>query len=442
MDIVLDKISKTEALIKINLKENDYQPKVEEKIKEYSKKANIKGFRTGKVPVGVIKKMYGKSILVEEVNHMLSHSLMDYIKENDLQILGEPLPNMEKASEIDWDSNTEFDFEYNIGMANEFEVAINKKIKVEKFKIKVDEKVMAETFENLKKQFGEMTNPEISEDGDSIYGQFVFEGEGEPQTGAVDLNEVEKKERKNFIGKKKDDIIEFNAEKSIKNDAYRDSIFKEVNGVDLKKVKFKIININRVIPAEINQDLFDKTFGKDVVKSEEEFGIKVKESISENYTRETENQFVYNLRGKVVEATKMDLPDEFLKKFIAQTNKSEITAEQIESDYPMYAEDLKWTLIKNKISKEQDIKAEHEDVLNATKDMIRMQFAGSGMGDQMEASIDTFADNYLKGGDGGEGENYMKMHENVFNEKIVSYIKDHITIKEKEVSIEDFRKSL
>lgn len=440
MDIVLDKISKTEALIKINLKENDYQPKVEEKIKEYCKKANIKGFRAGKVPAGVIKKMYGKSILVEEVNQMLSHSLMDYIKENDIQILGEPLPNMEKAEAIDWETTNEFNFEYSIGMANEFDLAINKKIKVEKFKIKVDDKALAETIDNLKKQFGEMTNPDVCENGDTLYGEFITEVEGEPQTGTFDLNELEKKEVKNFIGKKKEDTVHFNAEKAIKNEAYMQSIFGKLEGIDLKKVEFKVININRVIPAEINQELFDKTFGKDAVTTEEEFKIKIKESISENYDKESENHFVYNIRNKVVESTKMDLPNEFLKKFIAKTNKSDITPEQIESDYPMYSEDLKWTLIKNKVSKEQDIKAEHEDVLNATKAMIRMQFAGSGMGDQMEASIDTFADNYLKGGDGQSGENYMKMHESVFNDKVVTYIKENITIKEKEVTAEEFRK--
>jgi trigger factor len=440
LDIVLDKISKTEALIKINLKENDYQPKVEEKIKEYCKKANIKGFRAGKVPAGVIKKMYGKSILVEEVNQMLSHSLMDYIKENDIQILGEPLPNMEKAEAIDWETENEFDFEYSIGMANEFDLAINKKIKVEKFKIKVDDKALAETIDNLKKQFGEMTNPDVCENGDTLYGEFITEVDGEPQTGTFDLNELEKKEAKNFVGKKKADTVHFNAEKAIKNEAYMQSIFGKLEGIDLKKVEFKVININRVIPTEINQELFDKTFGKDAVTTEEEFKIKIKESISENYDKESENHFVYNLRNKVVESTKMDLPNEFLKKFIAKTNKSDITPEQIESDYPMYSEDLKWTLIKNKVSKEQDIKAEHEDVLNATKAMIRMQFAGSGMGDQMEASIDTFADNYLKGGDGQSGENYMKMHESVFNDKVVAYIKENITIKEKEVTAEEFRK--
>lgn len=440
MDIVLDQISKTEALIKINLKENDYQPKVEEKIKEYCKKANIKGFRAGKVPAGVIKKMYGKSILVEEVNHMLSHSLMDYIKDNDIQILGEPLPNMELATAIDWDTQNEFDFEYNIGMANEFELAIGKKIKVEKFRIKVDDAALNETIDNLKKQFGEMTNSEACEAGDTVYGEFITDVDGEPQTGAIDLNEIEKKETKHFIGKKKDEIVDFNADKAITNDAYLQSIFGKLQGIDLKKVKLKIININRVIPAEVNQDLFDKTFGKDAVKTEEEFKVKIKESISDNYDKESENHFVYNIRNKVVEATKMDLPDTFLKKFIAKTNKSEITEEQIESDYPMYSEDLKWTLIKNKLSKEQDIKAEHEDVLNATKAMIRAQFAGSGMGDQMEASIDTFADNYLKGGEGQQGENYMKMHESVFNDKVVAFIKEQITIKEKEVTAEEFRK--
>ncbi|MEQ8533684.1 MAG: trigger factor family protein, partial [Imperialibacter sp.] len=162
MDIQLDKITKTEALIKIKVSETDYQPKVEEKIREYSRKASIKGFRPGKVPQGMIRKMYGKSILVDEVNHMLSHKVSDYIKDNKLEIIGEPLPNVEKAQDIDWDVQKDFEFEYNVGLVDEFSVDLSKKISITSYSIKVDKKLIAKTVENLKSQFGETTDQETA----------------------------------------------------------------------------------------------------------------------------------------------------------------------------------------------------------------------------------------------------------------------------------------
>lgn len=433
MDIVLDKISQTEALIKINLKEKDYQLKVEEKIKEYSKKANIKGFRPGKVPKGVVQKMYGKSILVDEVNSMLSHSVMDYIKEKEIQILGEPLPNAEKASEIDWDTATEFDFEYSIGIADEFEVVLDKKVKIDSLSIKVDDTVINETVENLKKQFGETTNPEVSEEGDSLFGE--IEGKTEENGSLLDLNEVEKKERTQFIGKKQGDSIKFNAPKTLKKEGSRNNFLGE-ELKDAEEITFTIKNVNRVLPVEVNQELFDKTFGKDVVTTEAEFLDKIKDSISVNYQQESDNYLDYKVRDTLLEKTEINLPDEFLKRWIAASNKTEITKEEIERDYEHYAKDLKWTLIKNKVSKQNDIKAEHEDIVNEAKNLIRMQFASSGLGGQLEDSIDTFADNYLKA---NEGENYMKLHEKAFNDKILNFIKETATIKTKEVSPEEFR---
>ena len=163
MEITLNKTNTTEGLIKIKLTEGDYQPKVEEKVKEYARKANIKGFRQGKVPSGVIKRMFGKSILVEEINHLLSHKLSDYIKENNLKILGEPIPNQEKAQTIDWDAQKNFEFEYQIGMVDDFKYDLSSKVKVKSYPIEVDEKTIQETVADLKKRFGKVSYPEESD---------------------------------------------------------------------------------------------------------------------------------------------------------------------------------------------------------------------------------------------------------------------------------------
>ena len=347
MEIVLDKITNTEALIKISLKQDDYQPKVEEKIKEYSKKANIKGFRPGKVPKTLITKMYGKSILVDEVNHMLSHNVMDYIKENDIQILGEPLPNMEKAAAVDWDTQSEFDFEYSIGMADDFEVKLDKKVKIENFSIKVDDKVIKETIDNLKKQFGTMTNPETSEAGDVLYGEIVAEDEEadllegqENKKGELDLTKVEKKQVKNFVGKKSEDEIEFDVSKVLKEESDIEGF---TGSKETTKIKFLVKNVNRMVDAEMGQDLFDKTFGKDAVKTEEEFRTKISEVVGKNYDQESENFLNYKIQDEFVEKTKIDLPNDFLKRFIESSNKEKISREDIDRDYEHYAKDLKWS---------------------------------------------------------------------------------------------------
>jgi len=437
LDIVLDKISKTEALIKINLKEADYQPKVEKKLKEYSRKAQVKGFRVGKVPKGIIQKMYGKSILVEEINHMVSHQVMDFIKEKDLQILGDPLPNHEKVQSLDWDTAKEFDFEYNIGLASDFEVRVDSKVKVETYLIKIDDSLIKETIDNLQKQFGEMTNPEISQEGDSLYGEILIEGDHENKSGMLDIDQLDKKECKNFFNKKSDDTVEFDPFKSIKDETYRNHFLGADFPLQKGKINFQIKNVNRVIPADINQELFDKTFGEGLVQTEDAFRSKIEESISANYIKETEGYTNLKVRDKLIDKTKIDLPEGFLKKWLAISN-DQLTSAQIENDFPLYVNDLKWSLIKNKIAKANDLKVANEDVVNEAKNMIKAQFGSMAMSDEMEKNMDAFSDNYLKG---NEGENYRKLYEQIFNNKIMGFIKEKITIKTKSVTAEEYKKN-
>src|SRR5688500_12892187 len=178
LEITLDKKTNTEGLIKIKLTEGDYQPNVEEKVKDYARKANIKGFRQGKVPTGVIRKMFGKSILVDEINHLLSHKITDYIKDNNIQILGEPLPNHDKTRDIDWDAQKDFEFEYQIGLVEDFTYELSPKTKVKAYKIVVDDKTVQETLSDLKKRFGKVTYPEVSEADDTLYGELRLKDEG------------------------------------------------------------------------------------------------------------------------------------------------------------------------------------------------------------------------------------------------------------------------
>lgn len=439
MDITLDKIDKTEALIKVTLKQEDYQPAVNRKIKDYSKKANIKGFRPGKVPEGVIKSMYGKSLVAEEVQHMLSHKLSDYIRESDLQFLGEPLPNREMNEKIDWETQTDFEFQFNLGFANEFNLSIDKKIKVEKYKIKVDDTVIKETIENLQRQFGEPEVAQNVEEKDFVYGPVVSSDGAIDKELKIDMKELEKGAFKKFKGAKENDTVSFEPKKLYKSPhllkqqlGLTDDEYKKIKG----KLTLTIKGIQRIKIVEVGQDLFDKTFGKDAVKTIEEFKEKVKDAVGKNYANEEEQFFNYKLREQLIDKAKIELPDNFLKRWLKETNE-EMTDEILTKEYEMYGRELKWSLIRNQIVKNQEMKVENEEVQNEAKNLIRMQFASSGIGDGMEDQLDNFATNYLQG---ENGENYMKVYNQVQNRKVMDYIKSEITIKDKEVSLEAFRK--
>jgi len=440
LDITLDKKSTTDGLIKIRLSQSDYQPKVEEKIKDYARKATIKGFRQGKVPHGVIKKMFGKSIMVEEVNHLLSHSVTDYIKNNKLRILGDPLPNHDKANQIDWDVQKDFEFEFQIGLVDDFKYELSPKVKLKSYPIEVDNKVIEDTLSDLKKRFGDITHPEVSEDGDNLHGQVTEEGSETPIGAHLEISKLNKKVQKDFIGKKKDDSVAMDIRSVFSTDE-EVGTFLGISPEEAKskkgKYNFTITSISRVVPASINQDLFDKVFGKDTVKSEEEFIAKIKKTIQDNYDRETAHLLDHEIQHHFVDNTKINMPDEFLKIWLKNTGGEKITDEILEKEFSQYKESLKWDLIKNKIAEDLKINVEAAEVKVKAKEMIMEQFGGQAFAAQLGDKLDGIADNYLSD---QEGKNFMKLYDQLRHEKILKAIKETATITEKPTSLEDFRK--
>lgn len=437
MDIQLEKNSSTEALIKINLKESDYQPKFKEKLKSYSKQAQIKGFRPGKVPVSLIEKMYGKSIKVEEINNILVESLKDYIKKNDIKIIGDPLPNNDKAEEIDWDKQTEFDFEYSVGLIDNFDYNLD--FKINKFEIKVEDKVIKEAVDELKVRYGNMTNPDVSEAGDSIFGTLSQESSDFSKDGLIELEKVVKKLQKEFIGVKKSDVVKFDIKKLFTEDADLEVL----TGLKPEEIKdlagefvFTVKNINRVLPAEMNQEFFDKIFGDGKVKTEEEFIAEYTKIFQENYEKESEYLLSHQIQEKVLKDTKVEIPEDFYKKWILATNK-EMKEEDLAKDFEHYVRDLKWTLIKNKIGDDNEVKIENADLIDYTKSMFRAQFGGMAMNEEMEANMDVMANNYLQQ---NNGENYMNIYNQLRTEKILDILKQKAQITVKKVSREEFNK--
>jgi trigger factor len=441
LNITLDKQSATDGLIKIQLTESDYLPKVEEKMKEYSRKANIKGFRQGKVPAGVIKKMFGKGILVDEVNHIISHSVSDYIRDNNLKVLGDPIPNQEKALTIDWDLQKDFEFEFQIGMVEDFEVELSKKVKVTSHPIEVDEKVISQTLDDVKRRYGKRSTPDVSEQQDNLFGEISKKGSEDKQGSYLRISVVEKAQQKKFIGLKKDDVVEFEVEKILK-DAAAISQLLNLPEEEAKKAEgtyeFKVTSVSRIEPAELNQELFDQVFGPGQVKTEEEFLAKVKETIGTNYNQETQHLLDHEIQHYYVDHTKINMPDMFLKTWLKATN-GEITDEVIDKEFNSYKEGLKWDLIKNKIADEKKIEVSGDEVREKAKILLAEQFGGPAIMAQLGDKFDEIANNYLAGKD-GKGENFMRVYNQLRQERIMAAIREEITIVEKKVSLDEFRK--
>jgi trigger factor len=440
LNITLDKHTSTDGLIKIKLTESDYQPKVEEKVKEYARKANIKGFRQGKVPGGVIRKMFGKSILVEEVNHLISHSVSDYIKNNKLNVLGDPLPNQEKAQAIDWDHQKDFEFEFQVGLVDDFTYELSSKVKVKSHPIEVDEKTINETIADLRKRFGDVSNPEVSETGDTLFGDLSAEGSEEKKNVYLSLEKVSTEELGKFTGLKKEDVVRFDIDKAFKESSEK-AKFLGLSEEEAKSVmgnhSLTVTNISRVTSPEINQEFFDKVFGKDAVKTEEEFRNKVEMTIGENYKRESDHLLEHEIQHQLVDHTKMNLPDAFLKSWLKNTSEGKVTDEIIEKDFNDYRNSLKWDLIKNKIAEDHNIKVEANEVKERARQLIMEQFGGQAFAAQLGDKLDAIADNYLSGED---GKVFMKLYNQLRAEKIIKFVKETITISEKPVSLDEFKK--
>lgn len=443
MEITLNKKTNTEGLIKIRLTEGDYQPKVDEKVKDYARKANIKGFRQGKVPPGVIRKMFGKSILVDEINHLLSHKITDYIKDNNIRILGEPLPNHDKTRDIDWDAQKDFEFEYQIGMVDDFAYDLSSKTKVKGYTIVVDDKTVNETIADLKKRFGKVSYPETSEAQDSLYGELrprdaTPENEAlKKEHAVIQIEKVEAKQQAKFIGRSKEDEIEFEPRKIYKDEALIQDLLglsgDEADGTFVLKIN----TISRTEPAELTPELFDRVFGKDVAKTEEEFINKVRETVTENYRRETDHFLEHHIEDHFLAHTSMNLPSEFLKTWLKSSSEGQVNDEVLEKEFDQYVRGLKWDLIKNKIADDHAIKVEADEVREKAKEMIVAQFGGQAFADQLKDRLDAIAENYLAN---ENGQNFMRLFNQLRSEKIMKFIREQITVDEERVSLDEFKK--
>lgn len=446
MNITKTNIDDLNAVIKLQIVKEDYESRVNDVLKDYRKKANINGFRPGNVPMGVIKKMYGTPVLADEINKILSQKLMKYIRENDLNILGEPLPNETEQKEINWEKDSEFEFAFDIALTPEYELNLSKRDKISFYKIIVDEKMIENGVEMHSRRFGSNQPAEVVEEKELLKGNFaqVDESGNLTENGIVSENvalslEYMKDEdaKKKFVGAKKGDVIIFNPSTAFANKsdlASMLSITKEDAENLASDFQFTITEINKFVNAELNQELFDKVFEEGTVSSLEEFKNKIKEDIENQLINDSDYKFLIDAKEKLVKKAAFELPETFLKRWILATNEG-MTEEQVETDFTNYVDEFKWQLIKTKLAKENNLTVSEEEVMEFAKKQALMQFQQYGMMSVPEEYLANYAQQIMQ-----NQEERRKIFDRKADEKVIEYLKEAIKIEEKEVTTEEFNK--
>jgi trigger factor len=437
MNVVEEKIDALNAVLRVQISPEDYAEKVESTLKDYRKQANMPGFRPGKTPMSLIKKKYGKAVLAEELNKAVSQSLHDFITNNNLDVLGNPLPKEDEEVKGDFDNPTDFEFAYEIGISPEFELKLSKKNKFDYLTVEINNEMLDKEVDNLARRYGKLVPEETVGDRDMILGEFS-EVKGEIKNNStVSMEFVEDKAtQKKLIGSKAGDVITVDPHKLSKGPADLAAMLgvSEEEATAIKsKFDFKITEIKRMEPAAIDQELFDKLFGEGTVKSEAELRERIKADLTNMFGNDADKIFNQKIVDEMVEKTKFDLPEDFLKRWILASSKEDVTADQIENDFENYKKSLKWQLIQNKIIKENDLKVEPQEALEYTKSLLINQFAQYGMPAPEDDQLNDQAKNVLS-----NQEEANRIYDNLYMNKIMAYFKETVKLNEKALPYEKF----
>jgi trigger factor len=438
MNVTRENIDALNATVRINIVKADYEEKVDRKLRDYKRTATIKGFRPGHVPFQMIKKMYGTTVLVDEINTLVSQSLSDYIKTENLDILGDPIPKHEDHS-FDPEKSEEFSFAFELGLAPEFELSLSKKMKLTRYLIEPDAKMIADYVGNYARRNGEFVKTDKSEEKDMLKGS-ISSADGsitnDDASLSVDLvkDETIKKE---FIGKAEGDTITFDIRTAFPNDyeiagllrKQKDEV-KEINGLFTITIK----EVSRFMPAENDQELWNKVYGEGTVSSVEEFEAKVTEEIRQYFSRETEYKLRTDARDMLLQKVSFDLPEEFLKRWLLRVNEK-TTAEDIEKDWDHFRNDLRWQLLKNRVAKDNELKITDEEILAEAKEFTRAQFTQYGLYYATDEQITSFAKDMLK-----KEEEARRIAEKVLDTRVLDIVIDAMKVDDKKVSAEEFNK--
>ncbi len=443
MDITQEKTGNLNAVVKIKIAPADYSAKVEKAIKDQAKKAQLPGFRKGMVPPAHIKKMYGKSILVEEVNNLLNDTLSNYIAEEKLEILGQPLPQLENEREFKWDNTDEFEFDYELGLAPAFDVNISSKDKFTEYVIKADQETLESRIKNIRRSYGKMTNPEVAAEGDVLYAELVqlgtdgtvFEG-GITNTATLRLDLIKDEAiLKTLVGVKKDDVVTVNLVKALDDNA---AVAKALNiseedAADLQSdFQLTVKNVNRLEESDLNQEFYNKIFPDGSVTDETAFRAKITEEVEGMFKQDAERKLSNDIYEDLLKKHTFELPDEFLRRWLKATNEK-LTDEELAEGYDDFAKNLKWTLIENKIIKDNSIEIKYEDVVQAAKAKLDAQFRMYSPAPLPEDQLAQYAVQFLQ-----EKENANRTFEEVKALKTFEQIKSIVTLEQQDIDYDKF----
>ncbi|MFW6259564.1 MAG: trigger factor [Tangfeifania sp.] len=445
MNITRENTDNVNAVLKITIEKPDYEPKVEEKLKEYRQKADMPGFRPGKAPLGLIKKRFGKSLLIEEVNTLLSQKLTSYLMEEKLQILGEPLANEEQQKPIDWDKDENFEFVFDIALAPEIEIPLDEKDKISYYKIKVSDEMVDEQVEMIRSQLGENKEVDEVKEKGLVRGDFVqLDEEGNeiedgirPEGVLLAIDLIKNKDiQKEFIGKKKGDTVVFDPVKAYEDvhEVQHMLNISHEQAHDLNsEFKFTINEPLVFEKAELNEELYKKIYGEDTdIKTEEDLRKRLEKELAANLVHSSEQRFATDVRDTLIEKTNPELPEAFLKRWLRVANK-DVTEEQIENDFDGFLKDLKWQLIKDNLIKENELKVEEEEAFDFAKQLAQAQYAQYGIPNVPEDQLESFAKMILE-----KQEEKERLYNKLLEDKVVAVVKDKVSLDEKEVTQEEF----
>ena len=448
MNVSLQNIDKVSALLTVKMEKADYQEKVDKSLKDLRHKAQMPGFRKGMVPASLIKKMYGKSVLVEEVNKLLGETVYKYIKDNNVNMLGEPLPNEDKQPEIDFDTMESFEFLFDIALAPEFKAEVSAADKVPYYTIEVTDAMVDNQVKVYTQRNGKYEQVDSYADNDMLKGLLAeLDEEGNTKEGGIQVegavllpSDMKNDEQKAvFANAKVNDVLVFNPQAAWDNNDIRVSTLLKIDKETAANVKsnfsFQVEEITRFVPGELNQEIFDQVFGKDVVKNEDEFRTKVKETIATQFASDSDFKFLIDMRKLLMERVgKLEFADAILKR-VMRLNNTDKDEKFVEDNYDKSIEELTWHLIKEQLVKANDIKVEQADILDMAKEATRAQFAQYGMLAVPDELLENYAKEMLK-----KKESIDSLVNRVIESKLSAALKQQVTLEPKTVSVEDFNK--
>lgn len=447
MEITRENTGELTATIKMVISPSDHNESVTRILKDYQRKANVPGFRPGHVPFGMIKKLYGGAVFAEEVNKLVSDKIHQYLVDEKLDILGQPLPNSSLSQEFDWKDGQDIEFFFDIGMTPSFDVVLDENMAVDYHVIKVDETMVDKYIDDMRQRFGEMVNPEVAGEKDVITGDFIqLDAEGNvlengiSHTSKITVDLIADTDLKSkIIGVKVGDVLVFNPLKVTENLVDASAMLgitkEEVESLE-SDFKFTVLEINTLSPAELNEEFFEKVYPAAEIKTVEEFRNQVRNESEKAFVANSDHLFAHHMQDKLIESVPFSFPDEFMKRWLLESNDGKFTAEEIERDYPKYVEGMKWQLIENKIIKEAGIEVGDQEIKDYVKDYYLQGWRTLQLNDELLDRLEKLADSFMK----DKPNEAHRIVDSLYGQRVSAYVKSKVKLVEKEISYDEFIK--